>query len=182
MNVDLPREPRLPWTRRWWTCIFDSGIEWVRIGQYENSSERTSWDWIEQTPGHYATTADLDEAIRSLVENGVHIEMELQYSNPLYQGNPATRPLHVILPPPGIGQNDIPPNPIFNPPTTEEQINAFLRYVRFMVSRYKGEVKYWELWNEPDIGYWQPQAKTKEQLAAKGRAYGRLLSPLVTSC
>lgn len=176
MNVDLPREPGLPWTQRWWTRIFDTGIKWVRIGQYENSSERTSWDWIEQTPSHYATTPDLDEAIRSLVENGVHIEMELQYSNPLYQGSPGNPPLHVILPLPGIGQNDRPPDPIFNPPTTREQIEAFLRYVRFMVSRYKGEVKYWELWNEPDIGYWQPPAKTKEQLVAKARAYGRLLS------
>ena len=81
-NVDLPREPRMPWTRTW-TPIFDSGVKWARIGQYENSSERTSWDWIEQTPGHYATTADLDEAIRSLRDNGVAIEIELQYSNPL---------------------------------------------------------------------------------------------------
>ena len=176
MNIDLPREPGLPWTQRWWTRIFDSGVKWVRIGQYENSSERTSWDWIEQTPGHYSTTPDLDEAIRSLVENGVRIEVELQYSNPLYVGPPANRPLHVILPPPGIGQNDKPPNPIFTPPATEEQVEAFLKYVRFMVGRYKGEVKYWELWNEPDIGYWQPPARTQEQLVAKGSAYGRLLS------
>lgn len=176
MNVDLPREPGLPWTAHWWTRIFDSGIKWVRTGQYENSSERTSWDWIEQTPGHYATTPDLDEAIRSLVQNGVHIEIELQYSNPLYQGSPATRPRRVILPPPGIGPGDNPPNPVFNPPTSPEQIQAFLRYVRFMVRRYKGEVKYWELWNEPDIGYWQPLTKTPQELAAKGRQYGRVLS------
>ena len=176
MNVDLPREPGLPWTERWWTRIFDSGIKWVRIGQYENSSDQTSWDWVEQTPGHYAATPDLDEAIRSLAENGVHIEMELQYSNPLYQGNPAARPPRVILPPPGIGPDDHPPNPIFTPPTSAEQIEAFLRYAHFMVSRYKGEVKYWELWNEPDIGYWQPQTKTRQQLVSKAKAYGRLMS------
>jgi len=176
MNVDLPRDPGLPWTERWWTRIFDSGIKWVRVGQYENSSERTSWDWIEQTPGHYTTTPDLDEAIRSLAQNGVHIEMELQYSNPLYQSNPATRPQRVILPPPGIGPDDHPPNPIFNPPTSDAQIEAFLRYARFMVRRYHREVKYWELWNEPDIGYWQPQTETKQQLVAKAKAYGRLLS------
>lgn len=176
MNIDLPREPGLPWTERWWTRIFDSGIKWVRVGQYENSSERTSWDWIEQTRGRYATTPDLDEAIRSLAENGVHIEIELQYSNPLYQGNAASPPRRVILPPPGIGPGESPPNPIFNPPTTAEQMEAFLKYVRFMVQRYRGDVKYWELWNEPDIGYWQPQTRTPQQLAAKGRAYGRLLS------
>ena len=88
MNIDLPREPRMPWTRTW-TPIFNSGVKWVRAGQYENSSEQTSWDWVEQTRGHYAVTADVDEAIRSLRENGVSIQIELQYSNPLYQGAPA---------------------------------------------------------------------------------------------
>ena len=48
VNSDLPREPYLPWDRRWWTRMFDAGIGWIRIGQYENSSEPTSWDWVEQ--------------------------------------------------------------------------------------------------------------------------------------
>ncbi len=175
MNVDLPRDPRLPWTRRWWTRIFDSGVKWVRIGQYENSSEKTSWDWVEQTPGNYAASPDVDEAIRSLVENGVDIEIELQYSNPLYQWEPEKRPRRVILPPPGIGPDDEPPNPIFIPPKTEEQIEAFLKYVRFMVKRYKRAVKHWELWNEPNIAYWRPKTQTKEQLVAKARDYGKVL-------
>ena len=173
MNVDLPREPHMPWTRTW-TPIFDSGVKWVRIGQYENSSERTSWDWIEQTPGHYAVTTDLDEAIRSLGDNGVAVEIELQYSNPLYVTEP--RPNRVILPPAGIGQNDEPVNPIFLPPKTDEQIEAFLKYVRFMVGRYHGSVKHWEFWNEPNINYWRPKTKTKEELIEKARWYGRVLA------
>ncbi len=40
MNVSLPREPRLPWSTRWWTRMFDSGVKWLRIGQYENSSDK----------------------------------------------------------------------------------------------------------------------------------------------
>jgi hypothetical protein len=175
MNVSLPREPRLPWNRHWWTRPFDSGVKWMRLGQYENSSERTSWDWVEQTPGHYEVTADLDEAIRSLSDNGVHVEIILQYSNPLYQGDQAHRPSRVVLPPPGIGEDDEPPNPIFIPPTTDEQINAFLGYVRFMVGRYKNTVKHWELWNEPDLGYWRPLTTSNEELMAKARTYGHLL-------
>lgn len=176
MNVALPREPHMGWSTHSWTPIFDSGVKWVRLGQYENSSEKTSWDWVEQTPGRYQVLADVDEAIRSLKDNGVRIEIELQYSNPLYQGDPAARPKRVTLPPPGIGQNDEPVNPIFLPPQTEEQIGAFLKYVRFMVNRYRGTVKHWELWNEPNIGYWRPQTKTKAELAEKGRGYGRVLS------
>src|SRR5437588_10980799 len=44
INSDLPRDPYLPWNRRWWTRLFDAGFKWVRIGQYENSSDWTSWD------------------------------------------------------------------------------------------------------------------------------------------
>jgi hypothetical protein len=176
MNIALPREPRMSWISHSWTPIFDSGVKWVRIGQYENSSEKTSWDWVEQTAGRYSVLPEVDEAIRSLRENGVQIEIQLQYSNPLYQGDPANRPVRVKLPPPGIGQNDEPVNPIFLPPKTEEQTEAFLKYVRFMVDRYKLSVKHWELWNEPDIGYWQPNTRNNRELVEKARWYGDVLS------
>src|SRR5262245_20480795 len=48
INSDLPRDPYLPWNRWWWTRIFDAGISFIRIGQYENSSDYTSWDWVER--------------------------------------------------------------------------------------------------------------------------------------
>src|ERR1700719_3103779 len=51
INSDLPRDPYLPWNRWWWTRTFDAGFKWIRIGQYENSSDYTSWDWIEQKRG-----------------------------------------------------------------------------------------------------------------------------------
>jgi hypothetical protein len=170
VNVDLPRRPRMPWTKTW-TPLFDAGVKWVRIGQYENSSESVNWDWVEQTPGRYAVPTDADEALRSLLDNGVAIEVELQYSNPLYAEDKSKRPEHVTLPPPGIGQNDDPVNPIFLAPKTDEQIEAFLGYVRFMVSRYKGRINHWELWNEENIGYWRPDIEKTE----KARWYGRVL-------
>jgi hypothetical protein len=177
VNVDLPRLPRMPWTKTW-TPLFDCGVKWVRIGQYENSSEKTSWDWVEQTPKHYAVVRDVDEAVRSLLDNGVSIEVELQYSNPLYVGDPAKRPQRVTLPPPGIGQNDKPVHPIFLAPKTPEQVEAFLGYVRFMVGRYKGRIHDWEFWNEANIGYWQPEAHDPAGKVAKAKWYGRVLCPV----
>ena len=47
INSDLPRDPYLPWNQWWWTRMFDAGFKWIRIGQYEISSDYTSWDWIE---------------------------------------------------------------------------------------------------------------------------------------
>ncbi|MFH1777525.1 MAG: endo-1,4-beta-xylanase [Candidatus Omnitrophota bacterium] len=38
----------------------------------------------------------------------------------------------------------------------------FLNYVQIVVDRYKGSVKYWEFWNEPDTPiYWNPQDEMK---------------------
>ena len=56
INSDMPRDPYLPWNRWWWTRMFDAGFKWIRIGQYENSSDYTSWDWIEQKRGVYAAS------------------------------------------------------------------------------------------------------------------------------
>jgi hypothetical protein len=56
INSDLPRAPYLPWDRWWWTRMFDAGVNWIRIGQYENSSDYTSWDWVEQKRGIYAAS------------------------------------------------------------------------------------------------------------------------------
>jgi hypothetical protein len=162
----------MPWTKTW-APLFDSGAKWVRIGQYENSSEQVSWDWVEQMPGHYAVPRSADEAVRSLLDNKVSIEVELQYSNPLYAEDKSKRPTRVTLPPPGIGQGDKPVNPIFLAPKTDEQIEAFLGYVRFMVGHYKGRINHWELWNEEDDGYWQPEMQKTEKAKWYGQVFCR---------
>ena len=102
MNVALPRQPRMPWTKAW-APLFDAGVKWVRIGQYESPSDQVSWDWVEQTPGHYAVPEGAEEAIRSLRENGVSIETQLQYSNPLYAEDKSKRPDRVAPAGPGVG-------------------------------------------------------------------------------
>lgn len=177
MNLPLPRDPRLPWTRHWWTGVFDAGVKWVRIGQYENSSDKTSWDWVEPTRGVYTVRTEVDEAIRSLGENGVSIELQLCYGNALYDGDAATRPKHVDPAPAGIGDQDEPAPAIFRGLKTEDQIQGFLNYTRFMVKRYREKIQYWEFWNEPNIGYWRPNVESREERAAKGREYGRALCP-----
>ena len=126
VNLPLPRDPRLPWTRHWWTRIFDSGVKWVRIGQYENSSDKTSWDWVEQEPGVYSVRTEVDEAIRSLKDNGVSIELQLCYGNALYQGGAATRARHLDPAPPGIGDQDEPAPAIFHGLKTQDEIQGFL--------------------------------------------------------
>lgn len=37
--------------------------------------------------------------------------------------------------------------------TNEEEIQRYLDYVRFVVNHFKDRIHYYEIWNEPDIGY-----------------------------
>src|SRR5947209_17410829 len=84
INSDLPRDPYLPWNQRWWTRMFDAGFKWIRIGQYENSSDYTSWDWVEQKRGVYASSPLLEDAVDSLVDNGMEVQVQLMYGNQMY--------------------------------------------------------------------------------------------------
>jgi hypothetical protein len=172
INVNLPRTPYLPWNRWWWTRMADAGVKWVRIGQYEDSSDLTSWDWIEQKRGVYAVPPGLDDYLEWLVDNGVNIEIQLDYGNPMYT-SPAGKLPNSILPAPGF--MNYTPNrslySIFWPPVSPDQIAAFVRYVRWEVRHFRGRVEYWELWNEEDIGSWNPRANPEQ--------YGRLLKAFV---
>ncbi len=42
-------------------------------------------------------------------------------------------------------------------PHTPEGRNAFVRYCRELIARYGSICRHWEVWNEPNIGFWQPK-------------------------
>lgn len=171
INSDLPREPYLPWNRWWWTRMFDAGVKWIRIGQYENSSEPTSWDWVEQKRGVYSVAPEVDDYVDSLVENGVKIQVQLLYGNPMYTSRAGRLP-DSITPEPGSFHNrDRSLYSIFWPPRTPQQIAAFTDYVKWMVNHFRGRIRYYALWNEQDIGYWNPWGNPED--------YGRLLAAFV---
>jgi hypothetical protein len=171
INSDLPRAPYVPWDRWWWTRMFDAGFKWIRIGQYENSSDYTSWDWIEQKRGVYAASPLLDDAVDSLVDNGMNIQVQLLYGNVMYT-SPSGKLPDTSTPEPGSFHNDDRSlYSIFWPPTTPEQISAFNRYVAWMVGHFHDRIHYWALWNEQDIGYWNPWGNPEQ--------YGTLLAPFV---
>ena len=171
INSDLPRDPYLPWDRHWWTRMFDAGVSWIRIGQYENSSDYTSWDWIEQKRGVLAIPPGLDDYVDSLVDNGVKVQVQLLYGNPMYT-SPAGKLPDAITPAPGGFHNpDRNLYSVFWPPKTPEQIAAFVKYVQFVVGHFRGRIRYYALWNEQDIDYWNPLPNPED--------YGRLLKAFI---
>ena len=171
INSDLPRDPYLPWNRWWWTRMFDAGFKWVRIGQYENSSDYTSWDWIEQKHGVYATSPLLEDAVDSLIDNGMDVQVQLLYGNQMYTAHSGKLP-DTSVPEPGSFHNDDRSlYSVYWPPLTPEQTVAFNKYVGWMVDHFKDRIHYWALWNEQDIGYWNPWGNPEQ--------YGHLLTSFV---
>lgn len=171
INSDMPRDPYLPWNRWWWTRMFDAGFKWARIGQYENSSDRTSWDWIEQKRGVFSSSPELEDYVDSLVDNGIDVQVQLIYGNVMYTSPSGKRP-DVSIPEPGSFHNDDRSlYSVFYPPTTLEQIAAFNRYSAWMVNHFHDRIHYWALWNEQDIGYWNPYGNPEQ--------FGRLLGPFI---
>jgi hypothetical protein len=171
INTDLPRDPYLPWNRWWWTRMFDAGFKWARIGQYENSSDRTSWDWIEQKRGVFSSSPELEDFVNSLVDNAIDIQVQLIYGNVMYTSPSGQRP-DLSVPESGSFHNDDRSlYSVYWPPTTAEQIAAFNRYAAWMVNHFHDRIHYWALWNEQDIGYWNPWGNPEQ--------FGRLLAPFI---
>ena len=171
INSDLPRDPYLPWNRWWWTRMFDAGFKWIRIGQYENSSDYTSWDWIEQKHGVYATSPLLEDAVDSLIDNGMDVQVQLLYGNQMYTAHSGKLP-DISVPEPGSFHNDDRSMySVYWPPITPEQTTAFNKYVGWMVDHFKDRIHSWALWNEQDIGYWNPWGNPEQ--------YGHLLTSFV---
>lgn len=171
VNTSLPRDPYIPWNRWWWTRMFDGGITWARIGQYEDTSDISGWDWIEQKRGEFSSLPELDDYVDSLLDNGMKVQLQLLYGNPMYTSPAGKLPDSITPTPASVHNRDLNLYSIFWPPKTPEQIAAFIRYTKWMVNHFRGRVHYYALWNEQDGSYWNPDSNAEE--------YGRLLGAFV---
>ena len=121
------------------------GLKWVRVGQW---GDQTEWAAVEREKGKFALDPVTEKAVDALLDNKVDILWNLDYGNALYER--PDRP----------GGGDIGPyyhegHPFsFNAgPRTEAGRQAFLRYVDYVVGKYRGRIRWWELWNEENGWY-----------------------------
>ena len=113
-------------------------LYWPRFAQLNISTFRVElqWSWIEQQKGQLAINTEPfpardtllyeDEMLRDANTVGVSPLIVLGYGNKFYDGG-------------GFPLSDV-------------AQAAFVRYATFVATRYKGAVKYYELWNEWNIG------------------------------
>ena len=132
--------------------VAESGVKWVRI--------QSGWARTEKERGVY-DFAWLDSIVDNLVAAGCRPWICLCYGNGLYDANAARI----------FGATGCPPI------DTDEQREAWHRYVVAVVSRYRGRVDLFEIWNEPDGGTWKRFQPDGEQIRVfgtegTGREYG----------
>ena len=99
------------------------GIKTIRL--------QGGWAKTEKVKGSY-DFAWLDAIIDDARGRGLNILLETDYGNPIYAGG---------------GGWDL----AGGFPVSEEALKAWDRWVESMANRYKGKVRDWAMWNEPDI-------------------------------
>lgn len=100
------------------------GIKRIRL--------QAGWAKTENQKGVY-NWEWLDKIIDDAVSRGIEPWLETSYGNPIYPGGGGTNLSAGI-------------------PTSKEALAAWDKWVEAMVKRYKGKVKEWEVWNEPNFG------------------------------
>lgn len=90
------------------------------------------WHVVEQKKGVLSIPERYMKNIEYSVKQGVDTLIILDYTNDLYDGG--------------------------NAPYSDEARKAFARYAEFLARELKGKVRYFEVWNEPNVdAFWRPK-------------------------
>lgn len=115
------------------------GLKWMRV-----SLDMWDWDQVESTGDfseHYINPYQ-DQAVTDLASNGFTIVYTLLYwDEPLLQlqeGDSRFR--------------------------TEDEIQRYLDYVKFLVHNFKDRIEYYQIWNEPDVAYVGPEPAPQQHV------------------
>lgn len=111
-----------------WPGIRDAGVKWVRCGA---GCSALDWGAVEKERGVYNWKNADAEVNGWTKDEGVELLVIFGYTPKWASSGPN-------------GENSAPPR----------DLKDWTNFVHTVVSRYKGKVKYWEVWNEPDIGFW----------------------------
>lgn len=139
-------------------CLSDS---WVELGDVPDMVRMKfawvrldfAWSDVESTIGVYEFNAkNLDQRVTALFEQGINVLGILAYGHPTHTG-------------------------AWNKPAqTAEEIAAWIAYVQAVVNHFKDKIVAWEVYNEPNAGFfWQTGTpESSEQAAIE---YMNLLRP-----
>ncbi|MDD3953076.1 MAG: beta-galactosidase [Lentisphaeria bacterium] len=121
--------------------LANAGIKWARC--------QTGWARCEKVKGKY-TFDWLDSVVEQLLKRGIKPWFNVGYGNPLYMNNTFSEAAVGCV-------------PLYY---GKETILAWQNYIKALAAHFKGKIKYFEIWNEPDIAnFWQPESSNPEDYA-----------------
>jgi hypothetical protein len=128
------------------TRIRELGVKWIRVGFWPPypSPGPLLWQQVLRAPGVYVIDKDVDDYITGLADSGVNIVLTLSAGaglNDTLLGNSYGKGWGVL--------GDTEPEWWFK---TQQERDNFTDFARFMVQHFKGRIKYYEIWNEPNCG------------------------------
>jgi polysaccharide biosynthesis protein PslG len=111
------------------------------------------WAGIERVKGRYDWSA-YDRLTAQLEQRGIRPYYILDYSNPLYEHAVAVR----------NGRNGREYRELASP-QHPDSIAAFARWAAAAGRHFQGHRVIWEIWNEPNGGFWKPHANVEQYTA-----------------
>ncbi len=117
---------------------FDRAFETIKALGINRARIQSGWQKTERADGVY-DFAWLDNVVDKLVGAGISPFLSLSYGNIIYSADPDSLP---DVKNGGIGHI---------PVITEREREGWKNYVRATVAHFSDRVKYFEIWNEPDI-------------------------------
>ena len=112
-----------------------------------------SWGAIERKKGIYDWSA-YDELTANLDRHGLRAYYIFDYSNPLYEQT-------VVAKEAFSGQI----KEVLTSPQHPESIAAFARWAAAAAKHFQGRHVVWEIWNEPNIPFWEPKPDVNQYIA-----------------
>lgn len=125
-----------------------AGVKWARC--------QTGWNRCEKERGTY-DFAWLDEIVDKLLAEGIQSWFNVGFGNPLYMEETYSEAAVGCV-------------PLYY---GEETVRAWENYVSALARHFRGRVRFYEIWNEPNLpAFWQPRDPDPEEYACLVRLTG----------
>ena len=128
----------------------EADLDLIKAAGFKFIRMDLGWGGVERQKGQYDWSAT-DELMAHLDQRQIRALWILDYSNELYELrvsslDPIThKPTHVA------------PSP-----QHPESVAAFAQWAAAAAARYQGRHVVWEIWNEPNISFWQPKPDVQQ--------------------
>ena len=131
----------------------EKDLDLIAAGGFKFIRMDFHWGGIERQKCEY-NWSEYDELTANLEKRGLRAIYILDYSNPLYEDTLTITNRHTLKSEKAVAA-----------PQHAESIAAFAHWAGEAARHFQGRRIIWEIWNEPNIGFWKPEPDAKQYTA-----------------